>query len=106
AAGKPGTIELLAIAPDGQPAPRASMRVEVFRRTWQRGAEPGPDGQSREVWRPIDKVAFARTVSTDQDGTASLPLKLPSGGAYRLRVGTAADIATNYSAITVWATAP
>jgi uncharacterized protein YfaS (alpha-2-macroglobulin family) len=105
-AAKPGRIELLAIAPDGRPASRASLRADVYRRTWQRGEEPGPDGRPREVRRPIDTLAFARTASTDQNGIASLPLTLPSGGAYRLHVGTAADISTSYSAITVWATAP
>ncbi len=103
-ATKAGAIELLATTPDGRAAPRASLRVEVYRRTWQRGEEPGPDGRPRIVWRPTDKLAFTRSVDTDQDGSASLPLTLASGGAYRLHVGTAADIKTTYSATTVWAT--
>jgi alpha-2-macroglobulin len=106
AATKAGAIELLAITPDGQAAPRASLRVEVYRRTWQRREEPGLDGRPRIVWRPTDKLAFTRGVDTDQDGSASLPLTLPSGGVYRLHVGTATDIKTTYSATTVWATAP
>ena len=105
AATKAGAIELLATNLDGSPAARANLRVEVYRRTWQRGEESGPDGRPREVWRPSDRLAFTRAASTDQDGTASLSLTLPSGGAYRLHVG-AADIKTSYSATTVWATAP
>jgi hypothetical protein len=106
AVAKAGTIELLAITVDGLPAARTDLRIEVHRRTWQRGEAPGPDGRLRTVWRPIDTLAFTRAASTDQDGIASLPLTLPSGGAYRLHVGTAADVNTTYSAITVWATAP
>ena len=105
-AAKAGGIELLATTPDGRAAPRAGLRVEVYRRTWQRGEEPGPDGRPHVVWRPIDKLAFTRSVEADQDGIASLPLTLPSGGAYRLHVGTAANIEQTYSATTVWATAP
>jgi uncharacterized protein YfaS (alpha-2-macroglobulin family) len=104
-ATKAGMIELLATTPDGRAAARASLRVEVYRRTWQRGEEPGPDGRPRVVWRPADTLAFTRVASTNQDGIASLPLTLPSGGAYRLHVGTAADIKKTYSAATVWATA-
>lgn len=103
---KPGTIELLATTPDGRPAPRASLRVEVYRRAWQRAEEPGPDGRPRAVWRPADTLVFSRAATTQDDGTASLPLTLPSGGPYRLHVGTAADIKTSYSATTIWATAP
>ncbi|MEP7187801.1 MAG: Ig-like domain-containing protein, partial [Roseiflexaceae bacterium] len=106
AAAKAGAVELLATNLDGSPAARASLRVEVYRRTWQRGEEPGPDGRPRAVWRPTDILAFTRAVSTDQDGSASLPLTLPSGGAYRLHVGSAANIKTAYSATTVWATTP
>jgi alpha-2-macroglobulin len=106
AATKAGVIELLATTADGQAAPRASLRVEVYRRTWQRGEEPGRDGQPRMVWRSSDKLALTRSVQTDQDGIASLPLTLPSGGAYRLHIGTVADIEQTYSAITAWATAP
>ncbi|MEO7912813.1 MAG: MG2 domain-containing protein, partial [Roseiflexaceae bacterium] len=106
AAANAGAIELLATNLDGTPAVRASLRVEIYRRTWQRGEEPGLDGRPREVWRPTDTLAFTRAASTDQAGVASLPLTLPSGGVYRLHVGTVADIKNAYSATTIWATAP
>jgi hypothetical protein len=105
-AANAGTIELLATTPDGRPAPRASLLVEIYRRAWQRAEEPGPDGRPRAVWRPVDSLAFSRAATTQGDGTASLALTLPSGGAYRLHAGTAADIKTTYSAATIWATAP
>ncbi len=105
-ASKAGMIELLAITATGQAAPRASLQAEVYRRTWQRGEETGPDGRPRVVWRPTDKLAFTRRIETDQNGSASLPLTLPSGGAYRLHIGTAADMKAAYSAVTVWSTAP
>jgi hypothetical protein len=103
---KAGAVELLATNLDGSPAAGASLQVEVYRRTWQRGEQAGPDGQPRIVWRPNDVLAFTRSARTDQDGSASVPLTLPSGGAYRLRAGAAADMKTAYSATTVWATAP
>jgi len=51
-------------------------------------------------------LAFSRSVEADQDGNARLPLTLPSGGAYRVHIGTVADIEQTYSATTIWATAP
>jgi hypothetical protein len=105
-AAKAGLIELLATTPDGRRAPRARLLVEIYRRTWQRAEEPGPDARPRVVWQPVDKLAFTRSATTQDDGTASLPLTLPSGGVYRLHAGTAADIKTTYSATTVWASAP
>ncbi|HEU5098116.1 MAG TPA: MG2 domain-containing protein, partial [Roseiflexaceae bacterium] len=104
-AGKAGRLELLATTPEGRLAPSTSLLVEVYRRSWQRAEEPGPDGRPRAVWRPVDTLAFTRAADTGDDGTASLPLSLPSGGAYRIRVGTAADIKASYSATTIWATA-
>jgi uncharacterized protein YfaS (alpha-2-macroglobulin family) len=105
-AGNAGTLDLLATTPDGRPAAQVSLLVEIYRRTWQRAEEPGPDARPRTVWRPVDSLTLTLPAATDQDGAASLPLTLPGGGAYRIHVGTAADIKTVYSATTIWATAP
>src|SRR5262249_21289965 len=72
--GKATTIDLLATTPDGRPAPHASLLLEVYRRRWRRAEESGPDGRPRTVWRSLDTLAFKRAATTNQDGTASLPL--------------------------------
>jgi uncharacterized protein YfaS (alpha-2-macroglobulin family) len=61
AAGQPGALELLAMTADGRAAAQASLLVEIYRRTWQRAEEPGPDARPRTVWRPVDNLAFTRT---------------------------------------------
>jgi hypothetical protein len=103
-AGRAGLIELLAVDAEGQPVPRAAIRVEVYRRTW---AQP-PAGQADEPDElvPDDRLAFTRSAVTGADGRVSLPLTLPAGGAYRLRAAIADAGAPVYSAATVWATAP
>lgn len=99
--GRPGTVDLLALDASGQPAPRTPLRLEVYQRTWERAV---PDATA---WVARDRIALSRTAIAGTDGTASIALTLPRGGAYRLRVSTP-DSASNasYSAISLWASAP
>jgi hypothetical protein len=106
AIGRPGTIELLALDASGQPAPRANLRVEVYRRTWER-ADSTAAGPAGVRWLPRDQIAFSRSAVSGGDGRVVLSLALASGGAYRLRISTpeSADNAV-YSAVSLWASAP
>lgn len=103
--GRPQPVELLALTPAGQPQPETRLRVEVYRRTWERGQETDEGGATRSIWRPRDRLALTQNAVTGADGRVALGLNLPAGGAYRLRasvVGSAAPAAAK----TLWATAP
>ena len=104
-AGQPGTVDLLALDAAGQPAPRTPLRIEVYRRSWERAAQPAQ--ADAPAWAPNDQIAFSRSAVTGPDGRVSLPITLPGGGMYRLRVSTpeGADNAV-YSAVSLWASAP
>ncbi len=105
--GKSGVVELLALTADGQPAPRTTIRVEVYRRTWERATATDLGATTPADLTPHDRLALTRSIATDADGTARLPLTLTAGGAYRLRVSVDDDTGQPvYSAITAWATAP
>lgn len=102
-AGRPGVAELLALDANGQPAARVALRVEVYRRTWERVES----GDEPPTWRPRDRLALTRSAVSGADGRASLPLTLPAGGAYRLRVSMVDRQGVRLSsAASLWASAP
>jgi hypothetical protein len=105
--GQSGTVDVLALTPDGQPAPRATVRVEAYRRTWERAVPADGGAPQTDELVPRDQLALTRSIATGEDGVASLPITLPEGGAYRLRASVAdGSSQTTFSAATVWATAP
>jgi hypothetical protein len=107
ASRRPGSVELLARSPEGQPLASTRVRVEVYRRTWEREQATGANGAPQTVWVPRDQLALTRIAVTGVDGKASLALELPASGAYRLRAGVAVSSRPPLnSAITLWATAP
>lgn len=99
--GRPGAVELLAIDAQNQPAPGTPLRVELYRRSWERSAGDPP------AWVPRDQLVLNRRVVAGPDGRARLPLEIARGGAYRLRVSTP-ESASNaaYSAASLWVSAP
>jgi len=105
--GKTGAVDLLALTVDGQPAPHTTVRVEVYRRTWERATATDLGATTPTDLTPKDRLALTRSIATGDDGTAKLPLTLTAGGVYRLRVSAADDSGQPvYSSITAWATAP
>jgi hypothetical protein len=106
-AGRRGTIEALAVTPDGRPVPNTPIQITIYRRTWAVVEEAGPDGEVQPVLRSRDQRLSTETSVAGVDGVASLPITLRAAGEYRV-VASAADAQgrRTTSAATLWVAAP
>lgn len=84
AAGKPQTVELLALDLAGKPLANQAVAVSVARREWQNVQQRQKDG--RLAWTPVssDTPVTTLTATTDAQGRASVSYTPPQAGTYRL----------------------
>ncbi|HWQ14490.1 MAG TPA: Ig-like domain-containing protein, partial [Roseiflexaceae bacterium] len=88
--GRPLTVSLITLDPQGNPAPSRDLTVEIFRREWYSAREQGDDGRLYWTSKYTDTLVETRPAATDAQGRGSLSVVFPQGGQYRL-TATAKD---------------
>lgn len=84
AAGKPQTVELLALDLAGKPLANQAVTVAVNRREWQNVQQRQRDGRLAWAAVPHDTPMTTLTTTTDAQGRASVSYTPTQAGTYRL----------------------
>lgn len=84
AAGKPQTVELLALDLAGKPLTNQALTVTVARREWQNVQQRQRDGRLAWTAVPSDMPVTTLTATTDAQGRASVSYTPAQAGTYRL----------------------
>ncbi len=78
------TVELITVHPDGTPLSHQSVTMRLFERTWNSIRKKSVDGAYYYDNEPKDTFMRALTVTTDAQGKATAPVRIPAGGEYRI----------------------
>ena len=83
-AGEPETIHLVTVDFERRIAPNRPVTVRISEREWIRNRERNPHGGYWYRSEPHDTEIDVQTVTTGEDGEASITFTPPSAGTYRL----------------------
>ena len=84
-AGEPETVHLVTVDFERQIAPERPVTVRIYEREWIRTKERASHGGYRYRYEPRDtEILEPQTVTTGQNGEASISFTPPSAGTYRL----------------------
>jgi uncharacterized protein YfaS (alpha-2-macroglobulin family) len=86
AAGKPATVEVAAVKPDGTPRAGQQLTASIVKRTYTNRLVTDRFGHTSWQSVPHDTMLETRTLTTDVHGTATVTFTPPSGGEYRVVV--------------------
>ena len=83
--GEPETIHLVTVDFERQIAPQRPVTVRIYEREWIRTKEQARDGGYRYTWEQQDtEIVDPQTVTTGENGEASIEFTPPSAGTYWL----------------------
>ena len=84
-ASEPETVHLVTVDFERQIAPERPVTVHIYEREWIRTKERASHGGYRYSYEPRDtEIIEPQTVTTGQNGEASISFTPPSAGTYRL----------------------
>lgn len=101
--GQSTPIDLRAVTAEGQPLPDTPIQVVLSSRVWVRTIQP--PGQS-DILLPIDTPVLTRTIRSDASGNATLPIRVPRAGEYRLSAQTHEPTEGIAAALSLWSNSP
>lgn len=83
-------INLITLNTDGSPKANQSVKLKVFKRTWNTIRKKGVDGEYYYENEVEDELLSEKDVRTDDDGEIQTNITVPEGGSFRV-VATAKD---------------
>ncbi|MEI7770278.1 MAG: alpha-2-macroglobulin family protein, partial [Chloroflexales bacterium] len=82
--GKPQTVDVITLDPQGQPVAGRSVDVGIYQREWYSVREQGPDGRFYFTSAYTDTLQQTIPAKTDDKGRASVSFTPRQAGSYRI----------------------
>lgn len=82
-AGDTAKVAAVSLDTKGKPAAKTPFAVDIVRREYKFIEQRTADGGWRIDFAPQDTKVETQTVTTDGEGRATIPFKIPKGGEYR-----------------------